>query len=311
MKKIFTILMLCFSFLFSGCSMGEQEDVRDTSKLQVYTSFYAVYDFVQKIGGDKIQVYNLVPTGTEPHNWEPTSGDMLNLEKADFLFYNGGGMESWVDKVKASIENKNIKYIELSKGVDFIKSEDGHKHEGEEIHGDDGIDPHVWLDPKNAKKEAFAIKEALSAADTKNADYYSQKYDEFAKDADELDNAFKEVVSGAKDKTIVVAHQAYGYLCKAYGIEQLAIEGLSADSEPSPAKMAEISNVVKEKGIKYIFFEELLTPKAATVIAEETGAELLILNPFEGLTDEEIAKGEDYFSVMKKNLENIKKALGR
>ncbi len=311
MKKILTILILCFSVLFSACSGKENDFVRDESKLQVYTSFYAVCDFVQKIGGDKIQVYNLVPSGTEPHNWEPTSGDMLNLENADFLFYNGGGMEGWIDKVRASIENENIEYVELSKDVDFIKSEHTHEHEEGENHDEEGVDPHIWLDPQNAKKEAFAIKEALSAKDAENADYYSQKYDEFAKKADELDESFKEVVSGAENKTIVVAHQAYGYLCKAYGLEQLAIEGLSADSEPSPAKMAEISKTVKEKGIKYIFFEELLTPKAASVIAEETGTELLVLNPFEGLTDEEIANGGDYFSVMYKNLENIEKALGR
>lgn len=278
-----------------GCG-NDGEVMREEGKLQVYTSFYCVYDFVSQIGGDKVQVYNMLPNGAEPHNWEPTPGDMLKLENADFLFYNGRGMESWVDKVINSVENKNIKYVELSKGIEFLDSKEN-------------TDPHIWLDPKNAKKEVEAIKNALVMADSANEEYYNENYKAFADRIDKLDIDFKNAVSEAKNKTIVVAHEAYGYLCGAYGLEQLGIEGLSAESEPSPAKMAEISKFVKDNGIKFIFFEELLTPKAASVISEETGAELLVLNPFEGTTEQEEKDNEDYFSVMYKNLDNIKKAL--
>ncbi len=278
-----------------GCG-SDGEKVREEGKLQVYTSFYCVYDFVSQIGGDKVQVYNMLPNGAEPHNWEPTPGDMLKLENADFLFYNGRGRESWVDKVIGSVENKNIKYVELSKGIEFLDS-------------NENTDPHIWLDPKNAKKEAETIKNALVMADSANEAYYNENYKVFADRIDKLDIDFKNAVSETKNKTIVVAHEAYGYLCGAYGLEQLGIEGLSAESEPSPAKMAEISKFVKNNGIKFIFFEELLTPKAASVISEETGAELLVLNPFEGITEQEEKDNEDYFSVMYKNLDNIKKAL--
>jgi len=297
-------LSFCLCFCLIGCK--EDENAADTSKLQVYTSFYGIYDFVNKIGGDKIQVYNIVPTGTEPHNWEPTSGDMLNLSKGDILFFNGAGMENWVDKVKGAVENENLKYITLSDGIELIDS--GHGGDSADSHS---FDPHIWLNPLNAKKEAETIKNALSSADPSNAGYYGKNYEEFAKRIDELDSAFKNMISKAEKKSIVVAHEAYGYLCGAYGIEQIAIEGLSADSEPSPAKMAEISQFIKDNNVKYIFFEELLTTKAADVIAEETGAELLVLNPFEGLVQEDIDAGEDYFSVMYRNLENIKKAVGQ
>lgn len=290
MKKLLTLfLMLLF---LCGCA-SEKPEI-DNSKLQVYASFHAVYDFADKIGKDKIQLFCMTPSGTEPHNWEPTSGDMLSLENADILFYNGNGMESWTDKIKTSIENPNIKYIELSKAVTTYNSKD----------------PHIWLNPLNVLKEAEVIKTALAEADPANKEFYEKNYEIFSADIKKLDSAYRESLSKYKNKTIIVAHEAYGFLCEEYGIEQTAIEGLSADSEPSPAKMAEISSLVKEKNIKYIFFEELLTPKAAEVIAEETGAELLVLNPFEGLTEEEIKNGDDYFSIMYKNLENIQKALG-
>lgn len=288
-----------FIFLFlTGCTKNEVGQT-DESKLQVYTSFYCIYDFVNKIGGDKIQLYNIVPTGTEPHNWEPTAGDMRKLSNADLLFYNGAGMENFVDSVKQSVENDKIKYIELSEGIELIK-----KNEESNIY-----DPHIWLNPINAEKEALKIKNALSEADPQNADFYNKNYEDFSKKAKELDKSFSDMVNNNENKTIVVAHEAYGYLCQAYGLKQLAIEGLSADSEPSPAKMAEVSEFIKNNKIKFIFFEELLAGKAADVISEETGAKLLVLNPFEGLSQEDIDNGEDYFSVMYKNLENIDKAL--
>ncbi len=298
--KIFLRSFCCFILIVCCCAFfgcGKEENiVKDESKLQVYTSFYCVYDFVSKIGGDKVQVYNLVPNGTEPHNWEPTAGDILGLKDADVFFYNGGGMEGWTDKVMESVKGENVRCVCLSEGIELIG-------------GNEGADPHIWLDPKNAKKEAETIKTTLIMADPDNEEYYNQNYKDFSDKINKLDSDFKAAVLNKKNKTIVVAHQAYGYLCKAYGLQQLAVEGLSADSEPSPAKMAEISEFIKNNGVKVIFFEELLAAKSVSVISEETGAELLVLNPFEGLAQQEIDNGEDYFSVMRKNLENIKEAL--
>lgn len=169
--------------------------------------------------------------------------------------------------------------------------------------------PIYGLTPKNALKQAENIKNVLSSADPDNHEYYNNNFSNFKAKIDKLDSSYRNTITNTKNKTIVVAHQAYGYLCDAYGIEQIAVEGLSADSEPSPAKMSEISNFIKENNIKYIFFEELLPTKAASVIAEETGAELLVLNPFESLSENNAKAGADYFSVMYENLENIKIAL--
>lgn len=307
-----SVFVLIFSLTaYVGTNTTKKTLERDETKLQVYTSFYAIYDFTNKIGGDKIQLYNLVPTGTEPHDWEPTAGNMLSLETADILFYNGLGMEHWVDTVANSLDNKNITFAALSSAPNLDLLNGTHDHDDNENHNDsDSIDPHIWLNPQNVVREAEYIKNILSEKDPKNKNYYEQNFNDFKKNLDLLDADYKEQLSTFSNRNIVVAHEAYSYLCNAYNLTQVAINGISADAEPSPAKMAEISDFVKNNNVKYIFTEELLNKKTAETIANETGAQLLILSPFEGLTDEQIQNGDDYISVMYKNLENIKKALG-
>ena len=310
-KRIFKVLCLAMAslvVLLSGCSaktasktVTENMSSSSTRKLTVYTSFYAMYDFAKKIGGDKINLTNLVPAGTEPHEWEPSTGDIKNLENADVLIYNGASMENWVDKVVKSLNNKKLITVEASKGINLSENKD--KDE------DLKYDPHVWLNPMNAKKELEAIKYAFVKADPKNKDYYEKNYADNAKKFDELDAEYRASAATFKSKNIVVAHQAFGYLCGAYGLKQIAIEGLNADSEPSPAKMAEISDFVKKNKIKYIFFEDLISPKVADTIAKETGAKTAVLNPLEGLEQKDIDSGKEYISVMKENLQTLKTAL--
>ena len=246
----------------------------------------------KKIGGDKVDVHNLVPSGTEPHDWEPSSKDMLNLNSADVLFYNGLGMESWIDKVKGAVNGEKPKYVELSAPFEHTKN-----------------DPHIWLDPKNVITMSQEICDTLSDLDPSNKEYYNENLATFTEQLNNLDNDFKTQLSNVSNKKIVVSHEAYSYLCSAYGLEQTSIDGISADSEPSPAKMKEIADYIKANNVKYIFFEELVSPKIAQSLADETGVQLLALNPFEGLEQEDIDNGADYISVMEENLKNLVTAL--
>ncbi|WP_425802636.1 metal ABC transporter substrate-binding protein [Desulfitobacterium sp. Sab5] len=303
------ILLLISALILSGCgnakvntqnsNMGSSSD--PGKKLTVYTSFYPMYDLTKKVGGDKINLKNLIPAGTEPHDWEPTPGDMGNLEKADVLIYNGAGMETWIDKVLKSIDNEKLVTVEASKGLKLLDNTDKNENLT--------YDPHVWLNPMLAKQEMEAIKNALVSADPLNKEYYEKNYNDNAQKLDQLDQEYKKTITELSKKDIIVAHQAFSYLCSAYGLNQVAIEGLAADSEPSPARMAEIVNFVKEKQLKYIFFEELVSPKVTQTIAQETGATATVLNPLEGLSEADQQAGKDYFSVMRDNLEVLKKAL--
>lgn len=300
-KNLYLILTTIVILFFSSCGVKDSNKIENSNKLNVYTSFYAMYDFTSKIGGDKINIKNLVPSGIEPHDYEPSPSDIANLEKADILIYNGAGMEGWIDKVLDSLNNKNLVIVETSKGLKLIENTNTDE--------DLKYDPHVWLNPQNAKKQMEIIKDALVSKDPQNKEYYEKNYVENAKKIDELDKEYKDAVSKFKTKDIVVSHSAFGYLCDAYNLNQIAIEGLLADAEPTPSKMAQIVKFAKENNIKYIFFEDLISPKVAQAIAREINAKTAVLNPFEGLKDEDIKAGKEYFSVMRENLKILKEAL--
>ena len=306
MKKLVSILMiltLTMTLMISLPAAAQGE------KLSVYASFYPMYDFAAKVGGDKVTVVNMVPAGMEPHDWEPAASDIVGLENADVFIYNGAGMEHWVDKVLETLSNKHLSAVNASEGLTLLE---GHhdEEEGEEEHGEDEeFDPHVWLNPLNAKAQMERIKNALVAADPGNAAYYEENFAKYAAEFDTLDTEFKQALEPLSNKAIVVSHQAFGYLCAAYGLTQESIEGLSPDSEPDPARMAEIIDFVKENKVSTIFFEELVSPKVAETIASATGAVTEVLSPIEGLGDEQIAAGADYFSVMRQNLAALVKAL--
>lgn len=297
MKKIYTIILLITMIgVLGGCASDKTKE--NDGNLKIYTSFYTMYDFASKIAGDKAEVINLVTDGSEPHEWEPSTTDMVALEKADILIYNGAGMEHWVEQVFDSLEN-DIILVEASKGIDIIGEEEA----------DGDSDPHVWLDAKNAKLQMENIKNALVQADEANAQYYEDNYQTYAAKFDELDNELTNRLGALQDKNIIVSHEAFSYLCKAYGLQQTSIGDLEADAEPDANRIAEIIEFAKENNVTTIFFEELVSPKVANVIADEIGADTAVLNPIEGLTDEQVKAGEDYFSLMKANMDVLEKAL--
>mgnify|MGYP004665845111 FL=1 len=297
--------------LLTGCGTQPADTAAGDGRLRVLTSFYPMYDFACKIGGDCIDVTNMVPSGTEPHDWEPSTNDLKNLEKADVFIYNGADMEPWADDLLVS-RSDTLHVVEASENVE-LRTTDGehehaHEHEGADHHHGD-FDPHVWLDPENAKIEMEAIRDALCAADPENSTVFQSNYEKYAAELDALDAEFREKLAPLPNRTIVVAHEAFGYLCDAYGLTQVGIEGLSPDSEPDPGRMAEVIDFVREHSISTIFFEELVSPKVAEAIASETGAQAKMLSPLEGLSDEQAAAGADYFSVMHDNLAALMEAL--
>ena len=320
MKKIISAFVSfgLLAALLAGCASAQPSSgssgtsPESTEKLSVYASFYPMFDFAKKIGGDKVDITNMVPAGTEPHDWEPAAADIAGLEEADIFIYNGAGMEHWVEDVLESLQNKDLITVEASKGISLLEGHEDHEDEEEGESADEEgaqYDPHVWLSPVNAKAEMAAIKDAFVQADAADKDYFEANFEKYSAELDKLDQEFKDTLSGLPNKDIIVAHQAFGYLCAAYGLNQVPIEGLSADSEPDPARMADIIQFAEENDVKVIFFEELVSPKVAETIASAVGAETQVLNPLEGISDEDQAAGEDYFTVMRQNLQTLKAAL--
>lgn len=304
-------------------AMSDRELRSDEKPLSIVASFYTMYDFAKKIGGAHVTVTDMVPAGTEPHDWEPAASDIRNLEQADVFIYSGAGLEHWAADVLGSLDNQELLTVEVSKGVALLEG-DGHAHEDDadetekasalgkragETVSEETYDPHVWLDPMNAKIEMENIKNAFAEADPTHAADYEANYARYAAQLDALDKAYEAGLGVLAKKDIVVAHAAFGYLCNAYGLNQVAIEGLTPDSEPDPARMAEVIDFVRDNDVKVIFFEELISPKVTKTIAAETGAETQVLNPLEGLSDAEQKSGADYFSVMEENLQKLIAAL--
>lgn len=276
--------------------LGSLTGCAEQAGVDVVASFYPMADFTKKIGGDRVRVATLVPAGTEPHDWEPSPSDIVTLTKARVFVYNGAGMEHWAGDVLNSLGANSLTVSEASKGVTLLE-------------GGDQADPHVWLNPMNAKIEMANIRDALVVADPDGKAVYEANYNAYAARLDALDAEFKAALSGLTNRDLVVAHAAYGYLCAAYGLNQMPIEGLSPDAEPDPARVAEIIDFAKAHQVKVIFFEELVSPKVAQSIADQVGAKTDTLSPLEGLSDAETAAGDDYFSVMRRNLAAIKAAL--
>lgn len=161
----------------------------------------------------------------------------------------------------------------------------------------------------NAKQEMQNICEAFSEADPEHRADYQANYEKWAKQLDELDKTYQTTLENLSERNIVVAHEAYGYLCRRYNLTQVSIEGMSPDSEPDPGRMADIIDFVRANNVRAIFFEELSGSRTAETVAAETGVKLLTLSPLEGLSDRQEETGGDYFSVMEENLQQLTEAL--
>jgi len=304
-RRIMALLLVALLLgLSTACSAAGGQPA-DPDKLHVYTSFYVLYDLTAKIGGEHVAVQNLVPPGAEPHDWEPEAADLVRLEQADLLIYNGAGMEHWIDKVVGSLDNQDLMLVETTRSLTLLEA--GHGDDHDEPQG--RYDPHVWLDPQNALHQLGAIRDALVQADPEHASAYNAAYDVTSTRLEALDQAYHDALDQVSRREIVVAHEAFGYLAEAYRLEQVGIEGLSSESEPDPARMAEIVDYARQHEIQVIFFEELASPKVAETIAREVGARTAVLNPLEGLAEAQIEAGEDYFSVMEDNLRALVDAL--
>lgn len=295
MKKTMAIFLAILLILLSGCS-NDNVSMEKEDKLSVYVSFYPLYYLANEIGKDNINLSSIIPNGVEPHDYEPTIRQIESVGKSDVFVYIGAGMEPWSEKVIDTLDKGKTKVVNSSEGIDLI-----------EVNG--AVDPHIWLDPMNMNRMALKIKDAFVEKDPDNKAFYEENCEELSKQLISLDEEYKKVLKNKKRNTILVSHEAFGYMAKAYGLKQMPVAGISPNQEPSPKTITKLIDIAKEKNIEYIFLETLASPKTVQIIADEADLDVLVLNPVAGLTKDEIENGDDYISIMKKNLDNLKKAL--
>lgn len=294
-NKLFIVFLVLTLFL-SACQNRGEEFEDNSDKLNVYVSFYPMEFLATRIGGDKINIKTIVPKGMEPHDFEPSLRNMKNLDKTDIFIYNGLGMEAWADDLVDAVDNKEMTLVNSSDSISPIDTEEGR-------------DPHIWLNPRNMIAIGDSIKDALVEKDGKNKDYYIASYETLKEELEELDQAYRTRLAGKKHDEILVSHEAFSYMAESYGFKQISVAGISSEEEPSSKNIARLIDISKEKELRYIFLETLSNSKAVDIISKEAGLEVLVLNPLEGLTEEDIEKKRDYISIMYDNLKELEKAL--
>lgn len=291
MKKFITIISLLSLLTLAACS-GTNDKEDDKNRLKVTATFYPLAYLSQEIGGDFVNVTQITPGGVEPHDYEPTPQDLATIQNSQVFIMHGYGIDVWAENIINDLKAKNITVTEAGKNVEVVAN-----------------DPHVWLNPTKFQKEAEAIRDAFVQADPAHAQEYKLNATGLISDLIALDREYREGLTDCKVRKIVTSHDAFGYLAQTYNFENLAIAGISPEEEPSPKRLAELTDFARNNNIKYIFFEELVSPKIAETLAAEVGAQSLVLNPIEGLTEKQQAKSENYLVLMQRNLYNLRTAM--
>lgn len=280
-------MVLLLPIMLIGCGSEENKSSKESGKVEVTASISPIKEFTELIGGDKIEVTSLVPDNAEPHDIDLKPRDFEKLTKSKLFIYNGLGMEDWLEEVKEQISEDKIKYVDTSEN-------------GNAIETDGKIDPHQWLSLKEAINQCNNIKIALSEVDPNNKDYYEENYEKVKSHFEELYNEYLPKFQSLEHKNFVTSHEAFGYLCRDFGLKQQALNDLFGEGELTAKKIEDLVKYCDDNGVNTIFSEEEDSQKEAQTLANEINGEVKPL-----YTLETKVEGKSYLEVMKINLEEI------
>jgi zinc transport system substrate-binding protein len=301
---IICIALLC---VLISCRQNPQQE-RGEKKITVVVSLFPLYDFARQIGKEKAEVVLLIPPGAEPHSFEPRPGDILKIHEADIFLYTGKAMEPWIEEILKGINGQKPLVVDSSKGI-MMTGE--HADQGSAGHDHGKVDPHIWLDFSNAEKMVDAILEGFVRADPLNREFYMKNAEAYKQQLQLLDKKYSDSLASCKKRILIHGgHFAFGYLARRYNLQYLtAYQGYAPNAEPTPQNLIELMKKLRSNNLRFVFYEELVMPRLAETIAQETGAGLLILNGAHNVTKEELEKEVTFISLMEQNLENLKRGL--
>jgi len=306
-QKIFVIttaiivLVAAFITVFQSPQNKAEDD-----RLKVVASFYPLAFFAQEIGGEEVTVKQLIPDNTEVHTWQPSFADILAVDSADVIVYNGASLDQWFEDDILQVINSSGKVIvETTKGIQLLETKqesDEHEHEHEGLY-----DPHTWISPFIAEQQAQNIYEALVQKDPSNEDYYSERWQTLKMRLEELDNDYMTGLGDKRKNEIFVTHSAFGYLAYRYGFEQHGVIGISADEQPSASVYADLVDMMIEHDIFVVYVDPVYADQSAQTLKNElqrlSGQKVQILELYFMLGN---IDSLDYFGQQEKNLENLK-----
>ncbi len=287
----------------SGCNTA---DSTENDGLKIITTNFPPYDFVKQISGGEIIPEMLLSGGQDSHSFEPTAQQIIAISEADIFICTGGESDTWVDEILGSMDS-NVVVIKMMDCVEPLCADDHHHEEEEHHHSHEEYDEHVWTSPKNAMKIADKIKEAMCEADPENAESYKGGYSELYTSLMTLDHELTEAAEKLTAPLIFGDRFPFLYMAHDYGIEyHAAFSGCSSETEPSAAKMTELIEAAKTHSVKTIFYVEFSTQKVADTVAEAAGAGTALFHSCHSVSDEDLANGESYVSLMRKNIQVMK-----
>lgn len=280
-------------------------DANPNASVEAVAAFYPLQFVTKKVGGEHVNVANLTAPGVEPHDLELSPQQVADLADSDLVVYLHGFQPAVDEAVEQQAADKSF---DAASATTLEDHGTAHEEEGEHAHEEEsGLDPHVWLDPTRVAAIAGQVAAKLAAIDPEHAQAYTDNAAALTGELASLDGEYTGALSTCERKEVVTSHAAFGYLTERYGLEQVAISGLSPDGEPSPGRISEVAAFAKEHGVTTIFFETLVSPDVAQTLATEVGAQARVLDPIEGLAE---GYDGDYFTVMETNLTALQEALG-
>jgi len=297
-KKIKTIFILFLViFIGTGCSHKEKRDA--SSKPIIAVTTFALYDITKHLVGDDVEVVHILPFGVDPHSFEPTPKLMAKIEKANIVFYSGAGLEPWTHSFHFSHKAINVsEYVSL-RHLNALEAQEHHN----------SIDPHYWLDFANMKKMVHLIATELIQLLPQDKVVFQYNELQYIKMLDTLDQVYKQKLSQCQLDTVVISHNALGYLSDKYHFKVESLSGLSPEAQPSAKDIAKIMEDIKKRHVSTAFFEHFVNDSIVKSVAHDTGIQLEVFQPLGNITADEANAGLTYEDIMYKNVDKLAKAL--
>ena len=307
MKNTLTALLTALAVTTTALA---QTTTDTTRPLRIVTSFLPIQSHTLAIAGQNAEVVQLLGKDAGPHDFQLSPSDVKKLAEADLFIINGAGIEDWLDDLVKKSGNKDLVIVDTSKGVDLVESPEevaiagGHGHHH---HQGDGGNPHIWLDPVIAQKQAANIVAALQKADPANAAAYAENGAAYAAELEALDAEYRATLKPLPNKNLVSFHDAFPYLSARYGLNYVGAIAEFPEKDPTPRQLASLVDKIRELQVGVLFAETGYAPGLLEKIAKETGAKVSSLDTLE------VGQGgaKAYLERMRKNLSSLQRAFGR
>lgn len=310
-KRITAIILSLLALVsLCACNTQTQESTKD-GKLKITATLFAHYDFAKRVAGDLADVTLLLDPGVEVHTYEPSPADIIGIKKSDLFIYTGEYMEQWADSIVKDLDDSTA-VLDISDGITLLITANDmtHTHTDHEAHISK-YDPHIWTSPANAVIMVQSIADKLCEIDSENSDTYINNAQEYIAELSQLDSDFTEMIqSSQKHKIMFGGRFAMFYFVKHYGLDYSSVyDSCSSEAEPGARLIAQMIDEIKAENIGAVYYEEMSNHTVADRIAAETGTASLLLHTCHNVSREELDNGETYISLMRRNLENLKKGL--